>query len=989
MAQRDIQLKIDATVDSADAAKSLGQLRRTLLEIEQLQSQIGDQSSENFQKLQQAAQQTTARMAAVRDSVGDIQDRVRTLEGTQVERLTGSFGLLQEGIMNVDFDKLKIGLQGLGDIGSEKLQSIKQGLTDFGQGIKDNFSSLGNKETYQGLNDGLKGVGDNLKGVGGRASEMFSNFTKAPIASISGGLKGLATGFGGLTKSIITNTIALLSNPLFLAAVVIGAIVVAIVALIAKFGLLTKAIEIMGKAFEFVTALFEAFTDMLGLTTNAQNKFAEDTKVAEEKRRREIEKTLAKQEEIYSRTKGMTQDEIAAIYGKEEAERIVSSNIYDQRIKSEQQTRESINREIKALDGIVKAGGKLTDDQKKRREELSESYVSSVEKEKQAELDKKQTILQLTSDTQNQLERWRIKNIQDQDERRRKEIQMEKEDQLRKIETQLVIARGLGLTDVITQLEETKKEINTYYKNEEVKINDQKNQRIATANKAAADKEKQRLQENLKDLEHAEDQKIKKTEEGTQERFNAEISKFEVLKKFYEDNANVFGKEGQRMVTQLQDQIDATKQKAADANQDILNRQMTTQTELAVLREEGALSEVEIENLKNVELTKLDEARIAAIEIARNIELKNTKLTEDERKVIVQRAENEILNIKKSRMSQTEAAEKNLTQILEDIENDRKERENTRKEEARQKQVEEIQKQLEDENLTYEKRVELLQKLSQLRIQAINDEKQKELDAIEETRQARIKAAEGNAEVIKQINEEADAARSDADSRYGEEVVQTTTETNEQVQAIEKNTTDILSAEQERRARKFVDQAKEILMVSTNLANAVFGIQELFGKKGADAEKKRAKQQFEVRKALSIGGAVVSTIEGVINAITAKSAIPEPFGQILKYINAAAIGAAGLANIAKIAQTKFEAPATQTPDTGPDGSGGGGAGAPSMAGPSPTQIPQFTPAQFFNVGQQQGGGPNGQQPIQVVVTETDITQTQTRVRVIEDRATIG
>jgi hypothetical protein len=43
--KQEIQLKIDAAVDSADAAKSLGQLKKSLLEIQTLQSQIGDTSS--------------------------------------------------------------------------------------------------------------------------------------------------------------------------------------------------------------------------------------------------------------------------------------------------------------------------------------------------------------------------------------------------------------------------------------------------------------------------------------------------------------------------------------------------------------------------------------------------------------------------------------------------------------------------------------------------------------------------------------------------------------------------------------------------------------------------------------------------------------------------------------------------------------------------------------------------------------------------------
>lgn len=985
MAQRDIQLKIDATVDSADAAKSLGQLRRTLLEIEQLQSQIGDESSENFQRLQQAAQQTTARMAAVRDSVGDIQDRVRTLEGTQVERLTGSFGLLKEGIMNIDFDKIKIGLGGLGDVGSEKLSSIKDSLTNFGQGIKDNFSALGKKETYQGLNDNLKGVGDSLKGVSSRAMETFSTFTKAPLSSISAGLTGLAGGFKTLSKEILKNTIQLLMNPLFIAAVVIGAIVVAIVALIAKFGLLTKAIEIMGKAFEFVTGLFEAFTDLLGLTTNAQNKFAADTKAAEEKRRQEIQKTLSTQEEIYGRVKGMTEEEIAGIYGKEEAEKIVAQNIFDIRMKSEQDTRKSITKEIAALDEITKAGGKLTDEQAEDRKKLAEEYEKSVEREKQAERDKAQTIQQLNADVANQLERWRVKNIKDADERRKRELQMEKETQLRTIETQLVIARGLGQTEAITQLEETKKEINEFYRNEEVKINTAKNERIAQANKTAADKEKQRIQDSLKELVYIEDQKIKKIEEGSQERFQAEVSKYEVMKKFYEDNRKTFGKETDKLIAELDEKIAKTKADAQAAAQELTNRELTAAAERNVLKAEQ--DEIQV-NLEQVKLTKLDEARIASIQLQRDIELQNTKLTADERKLIEERAAKEISDIKLNRLKTDEANQKDALQKEKEIRNGLIEDAKNREEEASQNKISRLQRELEEEETTKERKLEILREIQDEELKALEAKRQKELADIEEVRLKRLENAGTDAALIAEINANATAERSQADANYEEGRVQLNTDTNEKIKEVEAETTGFLSKQQEERARKGLEQGKEVLNATTNLANAVFSIQDTFGKKGTEAEKKRAKQQFEIRKALSIGGAVISTIEGVVNALTAKSAIPEPFAQILRVINAASIGAAGIANIAKIASQKFEAPSTSVSPTTPSDSGTGG--APGMGGaPAAAEIPQFTPAQFFNVGQGPGVQGGSQKPIQVVVTETDITQTQTRVRVIEDRATIG
>jgi hypothetical protein len=113
MAKEEIQVKIDAAVNSAEAAKSLGQLRKSLIEIQTLQEELGETSGPQFDKLSQASSAASAKLAETRDRIGDIQDKTRTLEGTGVERLTGSFGLLRESVMNLDFDKAKIGAEGL------------------------------------------------------------------------------------------------------------------------------------------------------------------------------------------------------------------------------------------------------------------------------------------------------------------------------------------------------------------------------------------------------------------------------------------------------------------------------------------------------------------------------------------------------------------------------------------------------------------------------------------------------------------------------------------------------------------------------------------------------------------------------------------------------------------------------------------------------------------------------------------------------------
>jgi len=97
-----------------------------------------------------------------------------------------------------------------------------------------------------------------------------------------------------------------------------------------------------------------------------------------------------------------------------------------------------------------------------------------------------------------------------------------------------------------------------------------------------------------------------------------------------------------------------------------------------------------------------------------------------------------------------------------------------------------------------------------------------------------------------------------------------------------------------------------------------------------------AEKGFKIGKGLSIAQTTIATIQGVQNALSAVTTIPEPFGTALKIANAVSIGAAGAANIAKIAKTQFNAPdAGVQPTTSLGGGGGGGAmSAPSAQSPS-------------------------------------------------------
>lgn len=97
-----------------------------------------------------------------------------------------------------------------------------------------------------------------------------------------------------------------------------------------------------------------------------------------------------------------------------------------------------------------------------------------------------------------------------------------------------------------------------------------------------------------------------------------------------------------------------------------------------------------------------------------------------------------------------------------------------------------------------------------------------------------------------------------------------------------------------------------------------------------------AEKGFKIGKGLSIAQTTIATIQGVQNALSAVTTIPDPFGTALKIANAVSIGAAGAVNIAKIAKTQFNAPGAGVTPTAPSGGGGGGGAmsAPSAQSPS-------------------------------------------------------
>jgi hypothetical protein len=169
--------------------------------------------------------------------------------------------------------------------------------------------------------------------------------------------------------------------------------------------------------------------------------------------------------------------------------------------------------------------------------------------------------------------------------------------------------------------------------------------------------------------------------------------------------------------------------------------------------------------------------------------------------------------------------------------------------------------------------------------------------------------------------------------------------------------------------------AQNFAKASIDLANTIFTITNALGKQDEASKLKRAKRQFEINKALSIADATISTINGVVNALTEKSLLPAPLSTIMKAGNAIAIAAAGAANIAKISAQKFDG-GTASPTLGGGGDAGGSVSNVGNTTPNINAIPAGST--LLNKDTQK-----------VVVVESDITKTQKKVNVIEAANTFG
>lgn len=870
MAKENIQIQIDAAVKSAEAAKSLGELKRSLIELNQLQAELGAESGPQFDRLSTAASTAATRLAETRDAIGDIQDRTRTLEGTPVERLTGSFGLLKESIMNLDFDKAKIGAEGLLNA----------------------FTPVVDGKLVTGF-AGMKGA----------------------LTSVTDGVKNLGTTFLQVGR-------ALLTNPIFLLATAITLIVIAIVKLLDSLGLLKPMLDAIKAAIGFVIEMFQKLTDWLGLTTHAQEKNAEAAKKNGETQRAEIDATAKAQQDHLKLIQGMTDDEIAEYRKKANIKDTLNRNSFDIEKDRLIQTQATLKNEINALEELKAAGGELTDEQKKDLEQRKKDYEANANAIVSIEEQKQRAIIDVNRKSAETLRDWRIKNIKDENERSKAQLKVTEAEEIRKIDVAISEAKRLGQST--KDLEASKLEVKKYFATQTEIIDEAINKKQVDAAKAASDKQSKLIQEQLKKKEDYWAVEIANTEEGTQASIDIQVKAENDLLKFKEDNAKKLGISAKQLELLQIQTLEKQKERQDAFNKGELAELDKTRIEKDKLAVLNAKTDEELYSAKRKLIQ--DQAEID-IKAAKDNSAEQERISAEAYKAI-EELDNEY-NLKKA---QDDAI---ISQLLVDRTNFEIEQYNRKYNNfglLNQKQIDDLIKldmqeqvnlqaqmalELADTELTEAQKLEIKERYRQLNIE-------QQQNAEERLRQLKLKAASDDAEI-----------------------------------------------------------AKKGLQSVQNLTDIFFTFKKRNLEKGSKEEEKAARQQFNVNKALQLGLAV---IDGFKSVTTSLSQSPIAIGPVPNPAGIASLAFAittSLANIAKIAASKFEGGAA----------GGGGGGAPSATSPTApatAAVPSnLSPNQFFGLGQTQPITGAEAQPQKVYVVESDITGTQERVRVIESRAVLG
>lgn len=235
----------------------------------------------------------------------------------------------------------------------------------------------------------------------------------------------------------------------------------------------------------------------------------------------------------------------------------------------------------------------------------------------------------------------------------------------------------------------------------------------------------------------------------------------------------------------------------------------------------------------------------------------------------------------------------------------------------------------------------------------ITDAKEKEISALVVSYEAQFELANGNAEKEKALAEQQKKELADIEDKYRKE----------QEDKDKESATKKIATEKQLKEQR--------LQMASDAIGALMALNDAFTKGG----EKSARKSFQINKALSMAQAIMSTYQ----AVNAQLSVPQDAITGANYVKAGISLAMGLANVAKIAKTQFQATAPSGGGGGNLGGGGGGGGV-SMTSVTPTFNPLNT--SFLNNRPAQGGA------VQAFVLSSNVSSALETNQKIQDQTVL-
>lgn len=925
----DIVNQILLNVEAGDASTKIGDIKRAIKELEGVALAAGDANSEAFLKATQAAGQ-------LRDRLEDVKDATKTFKGDPLEGLS----------------------KGLG--------SLKGRLTDL---------------DFQGFNDEV-----------GRLKTLSKQVS----------FKELASSVGETGKSFLSLGKILLTNPIFLIATAVTGIIANFDKLVNAGGLVGRIFGSIKDAIDSVINGITAFTDAIGLTSI--------------KSQQEFDKTVEGRGEALDEIERQRRKAIAEARAAGKNEEEIANGVAAANAKAEQDKRAEYQKTIDKRNEIAAENQRLFDEEVKKYKDLDVTPVSpivlkpidaKVEEEYKKALD---GLAELDIQAKESAGDRNVKSLQEaaaNEDKKKADALAAAEKRKQALEKaqaeELKIVRD-GLNNELLERKQ-------FYDKELADLIAAKTKEgdfSAEAEQEIADKRKENslklLQDNLAILE----------QEKTEVANNKKLSNKDRIA-LEEELAN--------KILETRNQITVGIRDIEKANVEELQKDVKEAYAgiAAGITQEQSQEVLDLTNQTNQELAALNEQY-------RNGEIKSLDEYEQKKAAIIEKEEDG------RRQIELEAAQKRL-------ENTKNESNNALKlaEEAfgiESQQYKDAKAKFDSERIAGEQAV--ADKIREINQDLTDDaiaEEQKLAAEREKNRQSILKINEDTFNSISALISQTSVGF----ENLGSDILQAASNIGGQITATintftDKNATasdkliagfqaasaaigeigNILSAEADRRIEEINlvkdtelqasedSKNKQIADLETQLEEGTI-TQEQFDKKkikieqdleiqkfkinekAREAEYNAKKKVFEQEKKIRIAQAIASGAQAAISAFASGAAVPVVGPTIVGPAFAAVAAAFTAAQVALISAQKFESfqagtpPTFSTPSTGGGGEGGGGGNQNT-----------FSPPQFFGLGQ--GIFQNqaaGNQTQQVVVLESDITNVQNRVRVIEDRATIG